>query len=119
MREGFVLALLGSMCGALLAALYTKAVLHALAGVWSGATGGTRFIFAPSALTMAIGVVSGVAIAMIAMWLASRRLFKQEAARLLSGESEAAQSPFPSGKKPRGRVARGVIPMSQPRQKKA
>ena len=85
LREGFVLALIGSLAGALLAALYTKGVLHALAGVWGGATGGTRFVFAPSAGTMAIGVVSGVLVALIAMWLASRRLFKMEAAALLSG----------------------------------
>jgi len=85
LREGFVLALIGSLAGALLAALYTKGVLHALAGVWGGATGGTRFVFAPSAVTMAIGVVSGVFVALIAMWLASRRLFKIEAAALLNG----------------------------------
>ncbi|MCX6979404.1 MAG: ABC transporter permease [Verrucomicrobia bacterium] len=85
LREGFVLALIGSLAGALLAALYTKGVLHALAGVWGGATGGTRFVFAPSAGTMAIGVVSGVFVALIAMWLASRRLFKMEAAALLNG----------------------------------
>jgi putative ABC transport system permease protein len=87
LREGFVLALIGSLAGALLAALYTKGVLHALAGVWGGATGGTRFVFAPSAVTMAIGVVSGVFVALIAMWLASRRLFKMEAAVLLNGET--------------------------------
>ncbi len=86
LREGFVLALIGSLAGALLAALYTKGVLHALASVWSGATGGTRFVFAPSAVTMAIGVVSGVFVALIAMWLASRRLFKMEAAALLTGD---------------------------------
>lgn len=87
LREGFVLALIGSLAGALLAALYTKGVLHALAGVWGGATGGTRFVFAPNAVTMAIGVVSGVFVALIAMWLASRKLFKSEAAALLNGTS--------------------------------
>jgi ABC-type lipoprotein release transport system permease subunit len=87
LREGFVLAFIGSLAGALLAALYTKGVLHALAGVWGGATGGTRFVFAPSGVTMAIGVVSGVFVALFAMWLASRRLFKMEAAALLNGTS--------------------------------
>ncbi len=87
LREGFVLALIGSLAGALLAALYTKGVLHALAGVWGGATGGTHFVFAPSAVTMAIGVVSGIFVALIAMWLASRRLFRMEAAALLSGNT--------------------------------
>jgi len=94
-REGLVLALIGSLAGALLAALYTKGVLHALASVWSGATGGTRFVFAPSALTIAIGTASGVLVAMIAMWLASRRLFKMEAAVLLNGEWSADASGAP------------------------
>lgn len=98
LREGFVLALIGSLAGALLAALYTKGVLHALAGVWGGATGGTHFVFAPSAVTMAIGVVSGVLVAIFAMWLASRRLFKMEAAALLNGGMSEATIAVPSAK---------------------
>ena len=107
LREGFVLALIGSLAGALLAALYTKGVLHALAGVWGGATGGTRFVFAPSAVTMAIGVVSGVFVALIAMWLASRRLFKMEAAALLNGavQHEGAAQP-----RSRVRESAGTLP---------
>ncbi len=107
LREGFVLALIGSLAGALLAALYTKGVLHALAGVWGGATGGTRFVFAPSAGTVAIGVVSGVFVALIAMWLASRRLFKMEAAALLSGavQHEGAAQP-----RSRARESAGTLP---------
>ncbi len=92
LREGLVLAFIGSLAGALLAALYTKGVLHALAGVWGGATGGTHFVFAPSAGTMAIGVVSGVIVALIAMWLASRRLFKMEAAALLTGDVQQKET---------------------------
>ena len=107
LREGFVLALIGSLAGALLAALYTKGVLHALAGVWGGATGGTHFVFAPSAVTMAIGVVSGVFVALFAMWLASRRLFKMEAAALLTGavQHEGAAQP-----RSRVRESAGTLP---------
>ena len=107
LREGFVLALIGSLAGALLAALYTKGVLHALAGVWGGATGGTHFVFAPSAVTMAIGVLSGVFVALFAMWLASRRLFKMEAAALLTGavQHEGAAQP-----RSRVRESAGTLP---------
>jgi ABC-type lipoprotein release transport system permease subunit len=107
LREGLVLAFIGSLAGALLAALYTKGVLHALAGVWGGATGGTRFVFAPSAGTMAIGVVSGVFVALFAMWLASRRLFKMEAAALLTGavQHEGAAQP-----RSRARESAGTLP---------
>jgi ABC-type lipoprotein release transport system permease subunit len=107
LREGFVLALIGSLVGALLAALYTKGVLHALAGVWGGATGGTRFVFAPSAVTMAIGVLSGVFVALFAMWLASRRLFKMEAAALLTG---AVQHEGAAQTRSRVRESAGTLP---------
>lgn len=88
-KEGLLLAVIGSVLGTGLAALYTQTVLRALSGVWGGATGGTSFLFAPSFATACIGVVSGIIVAMLAMWLASRRLFKMEAAALLAG---AAQS---------------------------
>ena len=92
-KEGLLLAIIGSIAGAVLAALYTRAVLQALSGIWGGATGGTAFLFAPSLMTAAIGVVSGVIVAFLAMWLASRRIFKMEAATLLSGsvQSDAAE----------------------------
>ncbi len=85
LREGIVLAMIGSLAGVGGAIVYTKLVLHALAGVWSGATGGTQFIMALSPLTMAIGVVSSVVVAWLAMWWASRRLFKRQAGQLLAG----------------------------------
>src|SRR6185369_857487 len=46
--EGLVLALIGSLLGVVGAIVYTMLVLKALAGVWSGATGGTQFVFAIS-----------------------------------------------------------------------
>lgn len=87
LREGFLLALLGSLAGVGGAIVYTKLVLKALAGAWSGATGGTQFIFAIAPLTLVIGVVSSIVVALLAMWLASRRLFKRQASQLLAGEN--------------------------------
>lgn len=87
-KEGLLLAFIGSLIGAGLAALYTQGVLRALGGVWSGATAGTSFIFAPSPITAAIGVASGIVVALLAMWMASRRLFKREAATLLAGTAQ-------------------------------
>jgi len=85
LREGIVLALIGSLLGVGGAIVYTELVLRALAGVWSGATGGTQFVFALSPVTIGIGVISGVIVAWIAMWLASRKLFKKQAGKLLQG----------------------------------
>lgn len=92
LREGLFVALLGSLLGAAGAALYTKLVLDALAGVWSGATGGTQFVFAVSPLTVTIGMVSGILVAWLAMWWASRRLFRREAAQLLAGQVEESDA---------------------------
>ncbi len=85
LKEGALLALIGALLGVSGAALYTKAVLHALGGVWSGATGGTEFLFVVKSGTLAAGIVGSVLMALFAMWLASRRLFKNEAAALMSG----------------------------------
>jgi len=87
-REGLVLALIGSVIGVGLAAVYTKLVLHGLATIWSGAASGTRFIFAPDDATYFIGIFAGIFIAWLAMRLASRRLFARHAAALLSGDGE-------------------------------
>ena len=106
LREGFVLALAGSLAGAFLAALYTRAVLAALAGVWGGATGGTKFVFAPAGLTIGIGIASGVIVALIAMWLASRRLFKMEAAALIAGSLQHDRAAQPSS---RARESAGTL----------
>lgn len=110
LREGLALALIGAVIGALLAALYTKVVLRALSGAWAGATGGVEFTFAPSPVTFAIGIASGVIVALLAMWLASRRLFKLEAAALLSGagQAELASSPERRAKRVPVLIARAL-----------
>ena len=84
--EGAVLALIGSVLGAACAVVYTRLVLQALATVWRGAVGAVEFQFAANPATLPIGVVSGVFIAVLAMWLASRRQLRHSARELLTGE---------------------------------
>ena len=86
LTEGAVLASVGSVLGAIGAVIYTKLVLRGLATVWRGAVGAVEFQFSANPATLPIGVVSGVLVAVLAMWLASRRLFKRSATELLSGE---------------------------------
>lgn len=110
LREGMYLALIGSVIGVAAASLYTRVVLTALSGVWSGATGGARFIFEMSSVTLGVGVASGVVVALLAMWLASRKLFRREAAQLLAGGSEEATTAPPAGTTQRGiYVAAGLV----------
>jgi ABC-type lipoprotein release transport system permease subunit len=86
LREGAVLAIAGSVLGVFGAVLYTKLVLRALATVWRGAVGTTNFVLAVQPGTLVIGVVSGVAVAVVAMWWASRRQLRRTARELLVGE---------------------------------
>jgi ABC-type lipoprotein release transport system permease subunit len=91
LTEGAVLALVGSVLGAIGAVIYTKLVLRGLATVWKGAVGAVDFQFSANPATIPIGIVSGVVVALLAMWLASRRLFKRSATELLSGEAASSQ----------------------------
>jgi ABC-type lipoprotein release transport system permease subunit len=87
LAEGSVLALVGSVVGAFAGIVYTKVVLHALATVWQGAVGSVRFQFVLPPETLITGVFSGVFVALIAMWLASRRQLRHSARELLNGEA--------------------------------
>ena len=87
LAEGAVLAIAGSVLGVCGAVLYTKLVLRALATVWRGAVGTSDFVFTLKAGTLVIGVVSGVVIAVLAMWWASRRQARRTARELLTGEA--------------------------------
>ena len=84
LSEGIILALLGSIVGALGALLYTRVVLRALGTVWRGAVGSVEFVFAPQMLTVIGGIVGSVAVAASAMWLASRRQLRHSAGELLA-----------------------------------
>ncbi len=90
--EGAALALIGSVLGVAGALLYTRLVLRALSTVWRGAVGSVEFRFAPNASTLAIGIVSGILIALLAMWLASRRQFSHSARELLTGDERSTLS---------------------------
>jgi ABC-type lipoprotein release transport system permease subunit len=86
LAEGAVLAIIGSVLGAFGGILYTKLVLRALATVWRGAVGAVEFLFVLPPVTLVTGVVSGIVVALLAMWLASRRQLQQSARALLAGE---------------------------------
>ncbi len=84
LAEGAALATVGSVIGVAGAGVYTVAVLHALRTVWKSAVGSVSFGFHMEGSTLAIGVLSGVAIAVGSMWLASRRQLKHSARELLN-----------------------------------
>lgn len=86
--EGAVLAVTGSLLGALGGLIYTWAVLRALATVWRTAVGAVEFEFSARAQTVLIGLVSAIFVALLSMWLASRRQLRQSAQSLLVGPAQ-------------------------------
>ncbi|HEY3897228.1 MAG TPA: ABC transporter permease [Chthoniobacter sp.] len=86
LSEGAVLALVGSVVGAFAGVLYTQVVLWALGSVWRGAVGAVSFQFVLPPDTLTTGIASGIIVALIAMWLASRRQLRHSARELLNGE---------------------------------
>jgi len=99
LAEGAVLAIAGSLLGAFGGILYTKLVLMALGTVWRGAVGAVSFVFVLPVGTLIVGVISGVIVALLAMWLASRRQLRHSARELLNGEIADAVKPGARGAK--------------------
>ncbi len=86
--EGGAVALVGGVIGAFAGLLYTKAIILGLGTVWTGAAAGTSTIrFHAEPLTLAVGGVSGVLIALAAMWITLRGRMKLPARELLAGAS--------------------------------
>jgi hypothetical protein len=54
--------------------------------VWRGAVGAVSFQFVLPPETLATGIASGIIVALVAMWLASRRQLRHSARELLNGE---------------------------------
>jgi ABC-type antimicrobial peptide transport system permease subunit len=89
MREGLLLALLGSAGGTALGLFYGKAVLWGLATLWQGAVGAEtsiRFHWEP--LTLLTGFLGGVVISWLAIRLSLRKHFRTPARELLAGENK-------------------------------
>lgn len=82
MVEGGIVALMGSLAAVPLAVLYTHGVLGALKNMWIGAVGTTALQVAVRPQSLLLGFFMGFGFALLAMALASRRLFKKGIADL-------------------------------------
>ncbi len=106
LAEGTVLAAVGSAAGLAGGLAYTRLMLHLLSTVWAGAVGGTSLWFHASPVTVAVGTLSGIVVAVIAMALALRRQGRRPARELLAGGS--ALSTAAGGGRRRGVIAAGL-----------
>ena len=87
--EGGIVALVGSLLGALGGLGYTKAMIAALSTVWKGAIGGLQIVFEPTVSSTLSGSYVVFFIAVVAMFLATRRTARRKPVELMSGNTEA------------------------------
>lgn len=92
LREGLLLAVIGSVVGLLGASAYGWLMMFGLRTWWVGAVGTTLLKLHVSPQSMIIGAVSGIVTALLCIWLTLRGLRKASPRSLLSG-STAGNSP--------------------------
>ncbi|GAB4452854.1 MAG: FtsX-like permease family protein [Armatimonadaceae bacterium] len=101
--EGAALAALASLLGVGLATLYGKAVLGGLSTVWSGAVADASLRYHATPQTLVIGALSGFLMALLTIFLVTRRQATVPARVLLGAGSEGvlpAETKKDSKKKP-------------------
>ncbi|MGI9015114.1 MAG: FtsX-like permease family protein [Phycisphaerales bacterium] len=89
LAEGVLVAILGSTAGIAAGMLMTHGVLFILQRGWSGAVAGSAIHFSISAQSIVIGCAASIIMAVIAMWLATRRLIRAQPDELLRQGSES------------------------------
>ena len=82
--EGVALAFVGGIIGVVGGILYAKAMIAGLNSVWNEAIGGASMGFYITLPTLVTGLLSGVAVATITLWLALRKQGKRPARELLT-----------------------------------
>jgi putative ABC transport system permease protein len=85
LAEGAVLTAAGALAGVPLGVLYARFILHMLTTRWIGATGMSALWLHVSSGTLLSGLISGLAVGLLAIVWGARRLGRMPVLRLLSG----------------------------------
>jgi ABC-type antimicrobial peptide transport system permease subunit len=104
LREGLLLAVIGSLLGLIGAIVYGWAMMFGLRTWWVGAVGTTLLRLHVSPTSLAIGAVSGIVTALLCIWLTLRSLRKLSPRNLIAGTVVGDRLPVASDS-PRRRVA--------------
>ncbi len=85
LAEAVILSVAGAAIGLLGGYLYTRLALYGMSGVWQDAAAGIEFVYflRPLSLVIAFGIT--VVVALIVVWLASKRVMAVEPSHLISG----------------------------------
>ena len=87
LSEGLSLAGLGALLGLAAAVAYAAAMLHGLTTWWGGATGTQFLTLHVTPVALAVGFVVAVAVSLLTMWMAVRKLNRLEPIELMSGQT--------------------------------
>ncbi|MBC7805680.1 MAG: ABC transporter permease [Akkermansiaceae bacterium] len=87
--EGGVIAFVAGILGVVLATLYTRGIIAGLSSVWSGAVADATLVYHATVQTLLIGGFAGFAMALLSIFLVTRRQAKAPARELLAGGSES------------------------------
>ena len=104
LREGLLLAVIGSLAGLIGAIVYGWVMMFGLRTWWVGAVGTTLLRLHVSPTSLAIGAVSGIVTALLCIWLTLRSLRKLSPRNLIAGTVVGDRLPVASDS-PRRRVA--------------
>jgi putative ABC transport system permease protein len=103
LREGLMLATIGSMLGVIGAVGYGSLIMYGLRTWWIGAVGTTTLSLHVSALSLLLGGVGGIVVALLCVIWTLRTLKRSSPRSLLTGSLESAmQSGSASSTRPRG-----------------
>jgi len=83
-----VLALAAGVVGAGLGVFYTRATIYGLSTIWRGAVANSALRYDAEPTTLAIGALSGILVALLAIWLVTRKQARAPARELLAGGAE-------------------------------
>lgn len=95
LAEALVLALSGAALGLLGGYVYTRLALNGMAGVWRDAAAGMEFHYFLKPSSLAVAFAATVAVALLVVWFASRRVAAVQPSALISGTSD--DSPASAG----------------------
>jgi len=89
-REGAVLAALGTLIGIGAAIGYAGLIMYGLRTWWVGAVGTTRLTLHVAPQWLAIGAIAALAAGVLAIWMGVRQMSRRSARSLLKGETVEA-----------------------------
>lgn len=104
LAEGTLLAAVGAAIGALGAVGYARALLHGLATMWRDAVGTSDLHLHVVPVTLAVGVVVSILVAMFTIWLALRKQARQPARELLEEGAATESAEARTGKSRAGMI---------------